>query len=294
MTACRRQPDIQAELDAMRQDALTQQSDPELPPSGDALVRLTGVSKVFGGKRQKQALKEVSLAIAPGESVGLVGESGSGKTTLGRCIVGLETPSSGRIEIGGLNTSDFDALTKANRARLRRTVQMVFQDPYSTLNPRHSVGRTLKESLRVAGRTDDMDRAIGDLLEEVGLTSDYARRRPAELSGGERQRIAIARALAVDPKLLVCDEPVSALDVSVQAQVLNLLKRLQKERSLALLFITHDLSVVRQVADRICVLYLGEIVERGEAASVMDAPRHAYTQKLLGAMPGRQETIDAI
>ena len=222
--------------------------------SARPIVRVANLVKDFAGRRGRvvQALKGVSIEIAPGESVGLVGESGSGKTTLGRTLVGLEKPTSGMIDIAGINAASFAGMTNADRVATRRTIQMVFQDPYSTLNPRHSVRRSLSEAIRTAGRFSaaETDALIAELLREVGLPGSYAERRPASLSGGERQRVAIARALSVNPKILVCDEPVSALDVSVQAQILNLFKRLQVELGLSYLFITHDLAVVRQVAER--------------------------------------------
>jgi peptide/nickel transport system ATP-binding protein len=235
-----------------------------------------------------EALRGVSLTIAPGECVGLVGESGSGKTTLGRCLVGLETPTSGRIRIDRVDASDFGALSRSDRARIRHTVQMIFQDPYSTLNPRHSVGRALTEALQRSGVARERASAasvVAELLERVGLPASYARRKPAALSGGERQRVAIARALAVQPSLLVCDEPVSALDVSVQAQILNLFRGLQAELRIGSLFITHDLAVVRQVADRVFVLFKGEVVESGPADEVLSRPKHPYTIRLMESVP---------
>ncbi len=218
-----------------------------------------------------------------GESVGLVGESGSGKTTIGRCLVGLETPTDGDIRINGIAAADFGAMAKADRDRVRRTIQMIFQDPYSTLNPKHSVGHALREALGASAGAPSPapQERIASLLAEVGLSAAYATRRPASLSGGERQRVAIARALAVKPAILVCDEPVSALDVSVQAQVLNLFRRLQVEHELSYLFITHDLAVVRQIAERIYVLYLGEIVEEGPTERVISNPQHPYTRRLI-------------
>jgi peptide/nickel transport system ATP-binding protein len=231
----------------------------------------------------------VSLTIGPGECVGLVGESGSGKTSLGRCLVGLETPTAGRIEIDGIDASDYGAISREDRARVRHTVQMIFQDPYSTLNPRHTVGRTLTEALRRTGLEAARRSAaapVAELLERVGLPQAFARRRPAALSGGERQRVAIARALAVQPSLLVCHEPVSALDVSVQAQILNLVRRLQAELHLGSLFITHDLAVVRQVVDWIYVLFEGEVVESGPADEILSQPKHEYTRQLMDSVPG--------
>jgi peptide/nickel transport system ATP-binding protein len=290
LTACIRQAEIQGELDALRTAALS--AAPVTPRRADAagaLVRVDALVKTFAGGRGRpiRAVQDVSLHVMRGESVGLVGESGSGKTTLARCLVGLETPTAGDIGIDGIAAADFGAMAKADRARVRRTIQMVFQDPYSTLNPRHSVGQALGEALGAsAGATAKATpERIAALLAEVGLPAAYATRRPASLSGGERQRVAIARALAVEPAILVCDEPVSALDVSVQAQVLNLFKRLQAEHDLSYLFITHDLAVVRQIADRIYVLYLGEIVEEGPTEQVIGDPQHPYTRRLIESIP---------
>jgi peptide/nickel transport system ATP-binding protein len=248
-------------------------------PARDALVRATSVVKRFG---PVNALRGVSIEVGEGESVGIVGESGSGKTTLARCLLGLTTPDEGAIEIAGIPAADYGRLAPGERRRLRRTVQMVFQDPYSSLNAALSIGSTLKEALAVAGRPKE---EVGPLLQQVGLPSAYARRKPAALSGGERQRVAIARALAVGPRVLVCDEPVSALDVSVQAQILNLFARLRRELGLAYVFITHDLAVVRQVADRVYVLYRGEVVEHGGVDDVLERPRHPYTIRLIESVP---------
>ena len=288
--ACIRRTEIADEMRALRGAVLEAAVAPAAPDlSARPIVRVTNLVKDFAGRRGRvvQALKGVSIEIAPGESVGLVGESGSGKTTLGRSLVGLETPTSGAIDIAGINAASFASMSNADRATTRRTIQMVFQDPYSTLNPRHSVRRSLSEAIRTAGRftAAETDARIAELLREVGLPESYAERRPASLSGGERQRVAIARSLSVNPKILVCDEPVSALDVSVQAQILNLFKRLQLELGLSYLFITHDLAVVRQVAERIYVLYLGEIVEHGLAEDVISRPQHPYTKRLINSIP---------
>jgi peptide/nickel transport system ATP-binding protein len=283
-TACLRQPEIQQELDALRDAVLAHAEPTSIAAEEKRLVSARNIVKTFGGRAPTHALKGVTISVGEGESVGLVGESGSGKTTLGRCLVGLETPTSGEIEIDGIPAQDFEAVGAAERAHLRRTIQMVFQDPYSTLNPRHSAGFTLAESLRMARFAGDVAAETRRLLEEVGLPGSYASRRPAALSGGERQRVAIARSLAVKPRVLVCDEPVSALDVSVQAQVLNLFKDLKASRGLSFLFITHDLAVVRQIADRVYVLYLGEIVEEGPVDEVLLKPRHAYTQRLVASV----------
>jgi peptide/nickel transport system ATP-binding protein len=290
LTACIRRTEIAGAMQALRGVALEAAGTPPEPESTiGPIVRAANIVKDFAGRRGRvvQALKGVSIEVRPGESVGLVGESGSGKTTLGRTLVGLETPTSGAIEIAGRDASRFAAMSTADRAATRRTIQMVFQDPYSTLNPRHSVHRSLSEAIRTTGRftTTEIDARIARLLREVGLPESYADRRPSSLSGGERQRVAIARSLSVDPKILVCDEPVSALDVSVQAQILNLFKRLQDDLGLSYLFITHDLAVVRQVAERIYVLYLGEIVEQGPAEDVIGRPRHPYTKRLIDSIP---------
>ncbi|HEX6330938.1 MAG TPA: ABC transporter ATP-binding protein [Actinomycetota bacterium] len=287
-SACVRLPEIRTEM-AEHRDRILGQAAAAEPVTGAPLATVGEVSKTFdlGRGRRVDALKGVSLTIGPGECVGLVGESGSGKTTLGRCLVGLETPTDGRIEIDGIDASDFARVPREDRTRLRRTVQMIFQDPYSTLNPRHTVGRTLTEALqRSGGGRRSAGAAVAELLDRVGLPEAYAPRRPAALSGGERQRVAIARALAVAPKLLVCDEPVSALDVSVQAQILNLFRRLQAELGVSSLFITHDLAVVRQVADRIYVLFKGEVVERGPADEILARPKHDYTRALMASVPG--------
>ena len=222
--------------------------------------------------------------------MGLIGQSGSGKTTLGRCLIGLETASEGAIEIDGVSAADFAALSREERSRLRRLMQMVFQDPYSALNPRHSVRRCLSEALRAGGVPREAFAArVEALLRDVGLPPDHAERRPASLSGGERQRVAIARALAVRPRLLVCDEPVSSLDISVQAQILNLFKGLQREHGLSYLFISHDPAVIRQMADRVYVLHRGEVVEHGPAEEVLSNPGHPYTRHLIRSGAERPE-----
>jgi peptide/nickel transport system ATP-binding protein len=228
----------------------------------------------------------VSIEVGANESVGVVGESGSGKTTLGRCLVGLETPTGGTIDVDGIAAADYSTLTRSDRARLRRTVQIVFQDPYSSLDPTETVGAALREVLVVNGfAAERVKKRIDDLLERVGLPLGYAKRRPAALSGGERQRVAIARTLAVEPKLIVCDEPVSALDVSVQAQILNLFREPREQFGLSYLFITHDLAVVRQVVDRIYVLHQGKVVEQGPSERVLDRPEHPYTKRLIASIP---------
>jgi peptide/nickel transport system ATP-binding protein len=256
---------------------------------GAPIVRIVNLRKEFPARGRRPAVlavEDVSLEVAPGQSVGLVGESGSGKTTLGRCLVGLETPSGGTIDIDGIDASAYERCTRSERGRLRRTIQMIFQDPYSSLNPSLSVSRTLRAALAAGGDGDSPSaRQVGALLERVGLPASYASRKPVALSGGERQRVAIARAIAVRPRVIVCDEPVSALDVSVQAQILNLLRSLQEELGLAYIFITHDLAVVRQVSDRIYVMHRGRVVESGLAADVLDSPADPYTVRLIDSVP---------
>jgi oligopeptide/dipeptide ABC transporter ATP-binding protein len=288
-SACRRQGEIRAEMGALALAAAVGEVATVASASGSALVAVTELSKTFVSSRADRrvtALDRVSIEIAAGERVGVVGRSGSGKTTLGRCLVGLEDPTGGRIVIDGIDASARRALSRAQRRTLRRTVQMVFQDPYSTLNPARTVGSTLEEAIAAgdspAGNTRGL---MVELLERVGLPARHASLKPAALSGGERQRVAIARALATNPRLLVCDEAVSALDVSVQAQILNLLLSLHRETGVSLLFITHDLAVVRHVADRLYVMREGGIVEEGLTETVLDSPQHPYTKALLAAVP---------
>ena len=231
-----------------------------------------------------RAVDGVSFTVAPGETLGLVGESGSGKSTVGRAVLHLEPPTAGRVRFAG---HELAALAPAALRALRRRMQVVFQDPFGSLNPRRTIGASIAEGLEVhqlVPRAGLRDR-IAALLAEVGLDASYAERYPHEFSGGQRQRIGIARALAVEPSFIVLDEPVSALDVSVQAQVLNLLLDLRDRRDLAYLFIAHDLAVVRQVAHRVAVMYLGTIVEIGPSRTVIGAPRHPYTQALVSAVP---------
>ncbi len=232
-----------------------------------------------------QAVSGVSFEIAPAQTVGLVGESGCGKTTVGRTILRLIEADAGRVVVDG---ADVFALKAPELRALRRRMQIVFQDPYGSLNPRMTVRQTLAEPLAIhhlANGGAERERRIDALLDEVGLDRQLAPSYPHELSGGQRQRVGIARALSVEPKFLVLDEPVSALDVSVQAQVLNLLSDLQQRRRLTYLFIAHDLAVVRQIADQVAVMYLGKIVERAPAAVLYAAPRHPYTTSLLSAVP---------
>lgn len=288
LSACVRVEEIRSEMATVRREVRTPLPELESEREVVPFLAVRNVSKVFSGQRggTVRALNGVDVLVGPGESVGIVGESGSGKTTLGRCLVGLETPSGGTIHIDGIDATDYGRLSGPNRARLRRTVQIVFQDPYSSLDRTETVGAALREVLsvnkypseRIPGRVDE-------LLERVGLPLGYAKRRPAALSGGERQRVVIARTLAIEPKLIVCDEPVSALDVSVQAQILSLFRELREELGLSYLFITHDLAVVRQVVDRVYVLYRGDVVEQGPVGRVLDRPQHDYTARLIASIP---------
>jgi peptide/nickel transport system ATP-binding protein len=257
-------------------------------PVNEELLRLKDVKKYFGLRgvpwRKAQAVRAVdgvNFVVRKGETVGLVGESGSGKSTLARLATRLLDPTQGRVEIGGRD------VTKIHGRRLRpirRKIQMVFQDPQASLNPRQSVGTILSTPFLAQGVRPTRAQLV-ELLEQVGLAEQHLERYPHEFSGGQRQRIGIARALSVKPDLLVCDEPVSALDVSVQAQVLNLLADLRDELGLSYVLVAHDLAVVRQVASRLAVMYLGTIVEEGPADQVYSAPAHPYTKALLSAVP---------
>jgi peptide/nickel transport system ATP-binding protein len=231
-----------------------------------------------------KAVDDVSIAIQRGETLGLVGESGCGKSTLGRAILRLYEPTDGKVIFDG---QDITHLGEGPLRPLRRRMQMIFQDPYASLNPRHSVGRIVSEPLRVHGtaKRRETGKRVRDLLDVVGLAPDAASRYPHEFSGGQRQRIGLARALALNPDFIVCDEPVSALDVSIQAQIVNLMETLQRDFDLTYLFIAHDLAVVRHISDRIAVMYLGTIVEVSPAEELYDNPLHPYTISLLTAVP---------
>ena len=240
----------------------------------------------LSGPRSVQAVRGVSFELAAGETLGVVGESGCGKSSIAKSLVLLNKPLSGQIQFQG---KDILCLNRVERKKYRRAVQMVFQDPYGSLNPKLTVGASIAEGIEVHGLSADraeIREAVVALLDRVGLPEGMIDRYPSEFSGGQRQRIGIARALAVKPKLIVCDEPVSALDVSVQAQIVNLLRTLQQDSGLSYLFITHDLAVVEHLSRRIIVMYLGRIVEEGFAHDVVGQPKHPYTKALVAAVPG--------
>ena len=256
------------------------------------LLEVSNLKKYFSitggllGKKtgEVKAVDDVSFYVQKGETLGIVGESGCGKSTTGRLLMRLIDASDGKIVF---EDKEITSMTKSELRRIRRDIQMVFQDPYASLNPRHSVEQILEEPLIVhgIGTREDRKRQVKEMLEVVGLSSFHARRYPHQFSGGQRQRIGIAKALMTKPKLIIADEPVSALDVSIQAQVLNLMKDIQKEFQLTYIFIAHDLGVVRHISDRVGVMYLGRLIEMAESEELYDNPKHPYTQALLSAVP---------
>ena len=257
----------------------------------DPILQVENLTKNFTVKSAKglrvvrrtvQAVTDVSLTIGSGQTVGLVGESGSGKTTVGRCVLRLIEPTSGSVKFQG---NELVGMPAKHLRGLRRQMQIVFQDPYASLDPKMTVGASIAEPLEIQGVEGNHQDRVAELLDLVGLAPDHARRFPHEFSGGQRQRVGVARALALNPSFIVLDEPVSALDVSIQAGVVNLLQDLQQQLGLSYLFIAHDLSVVRHISDVIAVMYLGKIMEMGPADDLYERPAHPYTQALLSAVP---------
>ncbi|RRJ66673.1 ATP-binding cassette domain-containing protein [Paenibacillus oralis] len=262
---------------------------------GKTLIEVEGLKKYFnvGGGNVLKAVNDISFSIAEGETLGLVGESGCGKSTAGRTILRLYEPTAGSIRFNG---TDITKLHPRKMKAMRRDMQMIFQDPYASLNPRFTVTDIIGEALDIhgmAGSRAERKKRVEELLDMVGLNPDHATRYPHEFSGGQRQRIGIARALAVNPKFIICDEPISALDVSIQAQVVNLLKELQDRLGLTYLFIAHDLSMVKHISDRVAVMYLGRIVELAESEELYANPQHPYTKTLLSAIPIPDPEIEA-
>jgi len=284
--ACLRAEELERELDVARREFESQGDAAADDVSPEVMVNVKSLVKTFPsrGGPGTRALRGVSIHIGTGETVGLVGESGSGKTTLGRCIAELETPDGGVVEIEGRPLGTEREAREGEGRRSRRIVQMVFQDPYASLNPMRTVGWMLLEALRqVHPHATGAD--ARSLLSRVGLEARHAEVKPAYLSGGERQRVALARALAVEPRVLICDEPVSALDVSVQAQILTLIRSLPTQERVACLFITHDLAVARQVADRVYVMKDGSVIESGQTGEVLSKPQHPYSRQLIDSIP---------
>ena len=265
-----------------------------MSPGGDVILEVRNLVKHFPGRASGflarsigvvRAVDGVSFAVRRGETLGLVGESGCGKTTIGRCVLQLERPTSGQVLFEG---QDLTRMTETELRPRRRRMPLVFQDPYSSLNPRMTVGQTLAEPLKVHGISADRQgrrQRVAELLTHVGLPPVLVNRYPHELSGGQRQRVGIARALAMEPSVIICDEPVSALDVSIQAQIINVLEELQEQFGLAYLFVAHDLSVVRHISHQVAVMYLGKLVELTDRQRLYEAPLHPYTQALLSAVP---------
>ncbi|MDN5586092.1 MAG: ATP-binding cassette domain-containing protein [Brevibacterium aurantiacum] len=254
------------------------------------VLEARNLSKVFASRSflgrtvsETKAVDQVSLSLSAGKTYALVGESGSGKSTTGRLLQGLITPTAGEVSIFGTDGSSSEQST----TRANRDVQMIFQDPYSSLNPRRRIRSILEESLRIIGEKEPktIRLKVDEALAAVGFTEEHAQRYPHEFSGGQRQRIGIARALVASPRIIICDEPVSALDVSIQAQILNLLRKLQRDLGLAYLFITHDMSVVRYLAHRVGVMHQGKIVEEADTAELFANPQHDYTKRLLSSVP---------
>lgn len=261
--------------------------------SSQTLLAVTGLTKHFGTSPAVRAVEEVSFTLEKGQVLGVVGESGSGKSTIGRLALRLLTPTAGTVSYAG---QDLGALAPQDLRRFRRHMQMVFQDPFASLNPRMTIGDTLIEPIRLhrgLNKAKALEEA-GLLLEKVGLTREHLRRYPRAFSGGQRQRVAIARALASNPSFIVADEPVSALDVSIQAEVLNLLQGLQRDLSLTMMFISHDLSVVEVISDRVMVLYLGRVMELAENSALFGRTAHPYTAALMHAAPGARPRGDRI
>ncbi|MBY0012700.1 ABC transporter ATP-binding protein [Paenibacillus typhae] len=259
------------------------------------LIEVEGLKKYFnvGKGRVLKAVDNISFSIREGETLGMVGESGCGKTTAGRTVLRLYEPTAGSVKYNG---TDIYKLSSGKMKAMRRDMQMIFQDPYASLNPRFTVSDIIGEALDIhgmAGSRAERKKRIEELLDMVGLNHDHATRYPHEFSGGQRQRIGIARSLAVNPKFIVCDEPISALDVSIQAQVVNLLKELQDRLGLTYLFIAHDLSMVKHISDRVAVMYLGRMVELAESEELYANPLHPYTKSLLSAIPEPDPEVEA-